>query len=53
MNEIIDKLDKETQKKLADLFQKAERQSEMKFTLDGNKNEERIQHNYDANSWTQ
>jgi hypothetical protein len=53
LNEIIDKLDKETQKKLADLFQKAERLSEMKFTLDGNKNEERIQHNYDANSWTQ
>jgi hypothetical protein len=53
LNEIIDKLDKETQKKLADLFQKAERLSEMKFTLDGNKYEERIQHNYDANSWTQ
>jgi hypothetical protein len=28
LNEIINKLDKETQKKLADLFQKAERQSE-------------------------
>jgi hypothetical protein len=54
LNEIIDKLDKETQNKLADLFQKAERQqSEMKFNLDENKNEKRIQHNYDANSWTQ
>jgi restriction endonuclease S subunit len=54
LNEIIDKLDKETQKKLSDLFQKAEKkQSEMKFNLDENKNEERIQHNYNANSWTQ
>jgi hypothetical protein len=45
LNEILDKLDTENQKKLADLFQKAERQSE--------KNENRIQHNYDANSWTE
>jgi hypothetical protein len=44
LNEIIFKLDRETQKKLADLFLKAEKQSE--------ENEKRIQHNYDANSWT-
>jgi hypothetical protein len=54
LNEIINKLDKETQKKLADLFMKAENKpSAIKFTLDENKNENRIQHNYDANSWTQ
>ena len=54
LNEIINKLDKETQKKLTNLFMKAENKpSEIKFTLDENKNEERIQHNYNANSWTQ
>jgi hypothetical protein len=33
LNEIINKLDKETQKKLADMFQKAERQSEIREKL--------------------
>jgi hypothetical protein len=46
-------LDTETQKKLVNLFQKAERQSGIKFTLNDGKNEKRIQHNYDANSWTE
>ena len=54
LNEILNKLDKENQKKLANLFQKApERQSGIKLTLDEGKNEKRIQHNYDANSWTE
>jgi hypothetical protein len=57
LNEILNKLDKENQKKLANLFPKAdERQSsEIKeiFTLDEEQNEKRIQHNYDANSWTE
>jgi hypothetical protein len=53
LNEILNKLDTETQKKLANLFQKAERQSGIKFTLDEGKNGKRIQHNYDANSWTE
>jgi hypothetical protein len=52
LNEILNKLDTETQKKLANLFQRAERQSGIKFTLNDGKNEKRIQHNYDANSWT-
>ncbi|XP_046456767.1 CAP-Gly domain-containing linker protein 1-like isoform X2 [Daphnia pulex] len=38
LNEIINKLDKETQKKLSDMFKTRE-------------NEERIQHNFDSNSW--
>jgi hypothetical protein len=37
---------------LADLFQKAERQSGMKLAMGEDKNEKRIQHKYDANSWT-
>ena len=54
LNEILNKLDTETQKKLANLFQKApERQSGIQLTLDEGKNEKRIQHNYDANSWTE
>jgi hypothetical protein len=53
LNEILNKLDKETQKKLANLFQKAERQSGIKLTLNEGKNEKRIQHNYDASSWTE
>ena len=53
MNEILNKLDTETQKKLVNLFQKAERQSGIKFTLNDGKNEKRIQHNYDASSWTE
>ncbi|EFX82669.1 C1q and tumor necrosis factor-related protein-like protein 2 [Daphnia pulex] len=38
LNEIINKLDTETQKKLADMFKTLE-------------NKERIQHNFDSNSW--
>jgi hypothetical protein len=42
INEIFNKLDKETQKKLADMFQKAERQSEITEKLtSSNKAEER------------
>jgi hypothetical protein len=42
LNEILTKLDKETQKKLADMFQKAERQSEVTEKLtSSNKDEER------------
>ena len=52
LNEILNKLDRETQKKLANLFKKTERQSGMKLTLDEDKSEKRIQHNYDENSWT-
>ena len=52
LNEILNKLDTETQKKLVNLFQKAERQSGIKLHLNDGKNEKRIQHNYDANSWT-
>jgi hypothetical protein len=47
-------LDRENQKKLANLFQKVpESQSGIKLTLNEGKNEKRIQHNYDANSWTE
>ena len=54
LNEILNKLDTETQKKLANLFQKApERQSGIKLTLNEGQNEKIIQHNYDANSWTE
>ena len=38
LNEILNKLDTETQKKLANLFQKAESQSGIKLTLDEGKN---------------
>ncbi len=42
LNEIINKLDKETQRKMADMFQKAERQSEMTEKLtSSNKDEEK------------
>ncbi|EFX62967.1 hypothetical protein DAPPUDRAFT_119666 [Daphnia pulex] len=42
LNEIINKMDKETQKKLADMFQKAEKQSEITEKLtSSNKEEER------------
>jgi hypothetical protein len=42
LNEIVKKLDKETQKKLADMFQKAEKQSEITEKLtSSNKDEER------------
>jgi hypothetical protein len=42
LNEILKKLDKETQKKLADMFQKAEKQSEITEKLtSSNKEEER------------
>jgi hypothetical protein len=53
LNEILNKLDTENQRKLANLFQKAERQSGIKLHLNDGKNEKRIQHNYDANSWTE
>jgi hypothetical protein len=74
LNEIINKLDEETQKKLAEMFQKVEGQSEIreksqdkeqssseKWELVKNhsderkrnlENKERIQHNYDSQSWT-
>ncbi|XP_046638164.1 uncharacterized protein LOC124316324 [Daphnia pulicaria] len=84
LNEIINTMDRETQKKLADMFQKAEKQSEIlgkltsnsketrredqhrninfneKWKLEKNysdeenknlENKEKIQHNYDSNSW--
>jgi hypothetical protein len=81
LNEIIKKLDTETQKKLADMFQKVEKQSVMfgKLSLSNNfekrreeqirnekwelaknqtneqnknfENKEKIQHNFDSNSW--
>jgi hypothetical protein len=42
LNEILNKMDKETQKKLADMFQKAERQSEITEKLtSSNKDEEK------------
>jgi hypothetical protein len=41
LNEIINKLDKETQKKLADLFQKAEKQSEIIEKLTSGNKEKR------------
>ncbi len=50
LNEILNKLDRETQKKLADMFQKAERQSEI-IKLLTSSNKERIQHNFNSNSW--
>ena len=75
MNEIANKLDTKTKKKLVDLFQKAERQSEMtedlfqardhfgrnqiekweitrNYSNDQSRNEEKVQHNFDANSWS-
>jgi hypothetical protein len=75
LNEIANKLDTKTKKKLVDLFQKAERQSEMtedlfqardhfgrnqiekweitrNYSNDQSRNEEKVQHNFDANSWS-
>ncbi|XP_046637878.1 interaptin-like isoform X1 [Daphnia pulicaria] len=84
LNEILNKLDRETQKKLADMFQKVEKQSVILGKLTSNskanrreeqhrnvnvnekwkfaknnsdeenknvENKERIQHNFNANSW--
>jgi hypothetical protein len=50
LNEIINKLNKETQKKLADMFQKVEKQSEI-IKLLTSSNKEKIQHNFNSNSW--
>jgi hypothetical protein len=74
LNEITNKLDTKTKKKLVHLFQKAERQSEMtedlfqardqfnrnqiekweitrNYSNDQSRNGEKVQHNFDANSW--